>query len=167
MNAPLHRLLAPLSRRLRLMIARAVVTAIEDSGRIQAAQVKLLDGEVRDGVEILHQYGFTSFPPGKREGLYFSVGGDRDHGVMICVADREFRRKGLAPGETAIYTDEDTPAGEHHLHFGRGRVIEAVAGASTITMTPARIEIAICASSIALTSGGIVISTPSLDITKA
>lgn len=63
------------------MIGRAIVTAIDDSGKVQIAQVKLLDGEVRDGVEILFQYGFSSLPHGKREGLYFSVGGDRDHGA--------------------------------------------------------------------------------------
>lgn len=101
----LSRALAPISRRVRLMVARAVVTAIGDAGKIQSAQVKLLDGEVRDGIEILHQYGFTSIPNGKPEGLYFSVGGDRDHGVLICVADRQFRLKSLAAGEVALYDD--------------------------------------------------------------
>lgn len=101
------RMMAPIARRVRLMIARAVVTAIDDTGKIQTAQVKLLDGEVRDGIEILHQYGFTSIPHGKPESLYFSAGGDRDHGVMICVADRQFRLKSIAPGEVALYDDLD------------------------------------------------------------
>lgn len=145
------RMMGPLSRRLRLLVARAVVTAIGDAGKIQTAQVKLLDGEVRDAIEILHQYGYTSVAPGKPEGLYFSVGGDRDHGVMICVADRQHRRKNLAAGEVAIYTDEDTEAEGHYIHFKRGREIEIVAGQSKIVLTP----------------DGITITTPQLDIVKA
>lgn len=145
------RLLAPIARRVRLMVARAVVTAIADAGKIQSAQVKLLDGEVRDGIEILHQYGFTSIAQGQPEGLYFSVGGDRDHGVLVCVADRQFRRKNLAPGEVALYTDEDTEADGHYIHFKRGREIEIVAGKSKIVLTP----------------DGITITTPQFDIVKA
>jgi phage baseplate assembly protein V len=161
------RMLAPLSRRLRLLVSRAVVTAIDDAGKVMAAQVKLLAGEVRDGVEILLQYGFTSYPLGQREGLYFSVGGDRDHGVMVCVADRAHRRKNLAIGEVAIYTDEDTGSDKHHIHFRRGENIEIVAGESSATLGPDGITLAIGASSIALTPGGITITTPALAIIKA
>lgn len=126
------RMMAPLARRLRLMVARAVVTAIGDAGKIQSAQVKLLDGEVRDGIEILHQYGFTSIPHGKPEGLYFSVGGDRDHGVVICVADRQFRLKSIAPGEVAIFDDL-----EQKVHLTRdGIVIDGATLPVTILNTP-------------------------------
>ncbi len=101
----LNRLLSPLARRLRLMVGRALVSAISDGGKVQAVQVKLLDGEVRDGVEVLMQYGHASHPPGQPEGLYFAVGGDRDHGVMICLADRQFRLRNLESGESALYDD--------------------------------------------------------------
>lgn len=149
-QATTTRMLAPIARRVRLMVARAVITAIDDAGKIQTAQVKLLDGEVRDGIEILHQYGFTSRPRGKPEGLYFSVGGDRDHGVMICAADRAHRLTDLAPGETALYTDEDQPGNEHRIHFKNGREIHVMAGLTRIVLTPA----------------GITITTPALDIVK-
>lgn len=126
------RLLAPIARRVRLMVARAVVTAIADAGKIQSAQVRLLDGEVRDGIEILHQYGFTSIPHGQPEGLYFSVGGDRDHGVLICVADRQFRLKTIAPGEVAIYDDR-----EQMIHLTRdGIVIDGATLPITIRNAP-------------------------------
>lgn len=131
-QAAFSRMLAPLSRRLRLMVGRAVVTAIADAGKVQSAQVKLLDGEVRDGVEILQQYGFTSIPHGKMEGVYFSVGGDRDHGVLICVADRQFRLKGIAPGEAALYDDLD-----QKVHLTRdGIVIDGGTLPVTIRNTP-------------------------------
>lgn len=126
------RMMAPMARRVRLMVARAVVTSIADVGKIQAAQVKLLDGEVRDGIEILHQYGVTSIPPGKPEGLYFSVGGDRDHGVLICVADRQFRLKNIAPGEAALYDDLG-----QKVHLTRdGIVIDGAGLPVTIQNTP-------------------------------
>ena len=104
-QAILARMLAPMARRMRLMVGRAIVTAINDAGKVQSAQVKLLDGEVRNGVEILHQYGFNSNSPGHPEGLYFSVGADRDHGVMVCVASRQYRIRSLASGEVAIGDD--------------------------------------------------------------
>lgn len=126
------RMLAPLTKRLRLMVGRALVTAIADGGKVQSAQVKLLDGEVRDAIEVLHQYGFTSVPHGQPEGLYFSVAGDRDHGVMICVADRQFRLKNLAPGEAALYDDLG-----QKVHLTRnGIVIDGAGLPITVQNTP-------------------------------
>lgn len=122
-QAALNRMLAPMARRMRLMVGRAVVTAIADAGKVQSAQVKLLDGEVRDGVEILHQYGLTSIPHGKMEGIYFSVGADRDHGVLVCVADRQFRLKAIAPGEVALYDDLD-----QKIHLTRSGIVIDGAG---------------------------------------
>lgn len=135
------RAMAPLSRRLRLMVARAVITAISDAGKIPTVQGKLLDGEIRNGIELLHQHGFFSRPRIKPEGLYFSVGGDRDHGVMVATADRGSNRPDLAAGETVVYTDEDTAADGHRIHFKNGRIIEIVAGESKIVLTPDGITI--------------------------
>lgn len=132
MQTMVARMMAPLSRRLRLMVARAVITSISDTGKIQSAQVKLLDGEVRDGIEILQQYGHTGIAPGKPEALYFSVGGDRDHGVLICVADRQFRLVGLRPGESALYDDLG-----QKVHLTRdGIVIDGAGLPITVKNTP-------------------------------
>ena len=145
------RAMAPLSRRMRLMVARAVITAISDAGKIPTVQGKLLDGEIRNGIELLHQHGFFSRPRIKPEGLYFSVGGDRDHGVMVATADRGSNRPDLAPGETVVYTDEDTAADGHRIHFKNGRIIEIVTGESKIVLTP----------------DGITITAPAFDLVKA
>lgn len=132
MQLLVSRMVAPLARRLRLMVARAVITSITDGGKIQSAQVKLLDGEVRDGIEILQQYGVTSIAPGNPEGLYFAVGGDRDHGVMICVADRKFRLKGLVPGEVALYDEQG-----QKVHLTRdGIVVDGAGLPMTVQNTP-------------------------------
>ena len=126
------RMLAPFTRRVRLMIGRAVVTTINDGGRIQTAQVKLLEGEVREGVEVLMQYGLHSNPPGKREGIYLSVGADRDHGVLINVSDRQFRMTSLASGEVALQDDLGQT-----VHLSRnGIVIDGAALPILITNTP-------------------------------
>ena len=151
MSREFAKLLAPLSRRLRLMASRAVLSLISDATGMQIVQVKLLNGEVRDGIERVQNYGFTSVPLPGAEAIFLSLGGDRDHGIVITADDRRYRIKGLQGGEVAIYTDEDKAAGEHRILFKRGKEIHLVAGASRIVMTPT----------------GITITTPNLDIVKA
>lgn len=151
MSREFAKMLAPLSRRLRLMASRAVLSLISDATGMQIVQVKLLNGEVRDGIERVQNYGFTSVPLPGAEAIFLSLGGDRDHGIVITADDRRYRIKGLQGGEVAIYTDEDKAAGEHRILFKRGKEIHLVAGASSIVMTPT----------------GITITAPNLDIVKA
>lgn len=145
------KMLAPYARRIRLIAARAVITLIDDASKLQGAQVKLLADEVRDLVERFQQYGYTSVPLPGAEGIYLSLNGSRDHGVLICVDDRRYRITGLQGGEVALYTDEDKEAGEHRIVLKRGKEIHMVAGESSIVMKP----------------DGITITTPSFDIVKA
>jgi len=106
MSRELVKALGPLARRLRLMASRAVLSLISDAPGVQVVQVRLLDGEVRGGIERMQNYGFTSVPLPGAEGVYLSLGGDRDHGVVIVADDRRYRVKGLAAGEVAIYDDQ-------------------------------------------------------------
>jgi len=76
----LRRLLAPLQRRIMLIIGRAVIKAVNDDSKMQALQISLLNGELRDGVERVQNYGFTSHPHNGAEGVCLFVGGDRSHG---------------------------------------------------------------------------------------
>jgi len=125
------KLAAPLRRRVRLMISRAVLSAVNDAGGIQLVQVKLLDGEVRDGVERMQNYGFTSAPKAGAEGLMACVSGDRDHGIIVAMDDRRFRLKGLQAGEVAIYSDEGD-----QIVFKRGRILQVTAGTKLEVITP-------------------------------
>lgn len=102
----IDRLMAPMKRRVMLMIGRAVVNLINDGAKLQALQVSLLEGEVRDRVERFQEYGFTSHPHPGAEAVSASVMGNRDHCVVIAVDDRRYRLQGLEQGEVAIYTDE-------------------------------------------------------------
>jgi phage baseplate assembly protein V len=99
---------APLDRRVRNMIGRAVIKRTNSDRKMQDAQVGLLAGEVRDGVEHFEAYGFTSRPHPGAEGVFLSITGNRDHGALVCVGDRRYRLKALADGEVAMYTDEGT-----------------------------------------------------------
>lgn len=118
MNTIFDKLVAPLRRRVRLMISRAVLSAVNDAGGIQLVQVKLLDGEVRDGVERMQNYGFTSVPKAGAEGLMACVSGDRDHGIIVAMDDRRFRLKGLQAGEVALYDDLG-----HKVHLTRTGIV--------------------------------------------
>jgi len=101
----INKVIDPLRRRVRLMISRAVLSAISDGAGIQMVQVKLLDGEVRDGVERFQNYGQTSVPHAGAEGVMACVSGNRDHGIVIVMDDRRYRLKGLESGEVAMYDD--------------------------------------------------------------
>lgn len=126
------KLVAPLRRRVRLMISRAVLAAVNDAGGIQLVQVKLLDGEVCDGVERLQNYGFTSVPKAGAEGLMACVSGDRDHGIIVAMDDRRYRLKGLAAGEVALYDDLG-----HKVHLTRsGIVVDGGGHIVSIVNTP-------------------------------
>jgi len=100
-------------------LARGVVALGNSASKLQSLQLRLLAGEVKDNVEHLEPYGFTACPKEGAEALAAFIGGDRSHGVVIVVADRRFRLKGLKPGEVALYTDEGD-----RIHFKRGRILD-------------------------------------------
>jgi phage baseplate assembly protein V len=125
------KMLAPLQRELRLMIARCVITLVDSGNGVQVMQVKLLDGEVRDNVENFESYGFTSKPHAGAEGLFASVSGNRDHGIVVAVGNRKLRLTGMETGEVAIYTDEGD-----FIKLKRERNIEVVSGTKVTITTP-------------------------------
>ena len=85
------------------MVARAVVQLVTDSSKLQTVQLGILADETREGCERFQQYGFTSVPLAGAEAVAVFVGGRRDHGLVIAVDDRRYRKKGLQPGEVALY----------------------------------------------------------------
>lgn len=112
------------------MFARGVVALAKSTGKTQLLQMSLTAGEIKDGMEHLEPYGFTSCPHEGAEGLAAFMGGDRSHGVVLVVADRRYRVQALRAGEVAIYTDEGD-----RIHFKRGRIIDIQTGTLNITAT--------------------------------
>jgi phage baseplate assembly protein V len=126
----MKKFIRPLRDRVLLSISRAVVETIKDSGGIQTMQVSLLADEVQDDVERFQNYGLTSHPPKQSEGIMVCPGGDRSHGILIAVDNRQYRLKGLAEGEVALYTDEGD-----YIKLKRGNEIEISTHKLTVNAT--------------------------------
>lgn len=90
--------------RVMMMFARGVLRSVNDSAGRQQLQVELLKGELRDGVEHMQNYGFTSHPKGGDVAAAF-IGGNREQGIVLVVDDRRYRIP-LQAGEVAIYDDQ-------------------------------------------------------------
>lgn len=98
-----QRLIAPVMRRLRLMIGRAVVTLVNDSLKEQSLQVTSLDDGPLDDVERPLNYGQISVPLAGAEVILVSLGGDTDSAVALVVEDRRYRPTGLVAGDSGFY----------------------------------------------------------------
>lgn len=98
-----QKITAPLKRRIDLMVARSILRLTKFESGIQFAQLDLLAGETRDGVENVQQYGFASNPEDGAIGVVVCAAGNRAHAVLIATDDPRYRPD-LEVGETAIYT---------------------------------------------------------------
>ncbi|SUJ15500.1 baseplate assembly protein [Shigella sonnei] len=90
---------------LRNLISRAVITAVDSARKCQSVGLKMIAGDQKQHVEHLEPYGFTSAAQNGAEGVALFPAGDRSHGVVVVVADRRYRLKGLKRGEVALYDD--------------------------------------------------------------
>lgn len=76
-------LLDPILAKIRLMVGRCVILASKYKDGELLADIELVAGEKRRGVEFLQQFGFSSRPKGDVEGIALFVGGSRDNGIVI------------------------------------------------------------------------------------
>lgn len=102
----LRKLIDPLKRRISMMVGRAVIKTVSDSGDLQLLQLLLNSDEIRSGLARIQEYGFTSVPMAGAEAAVLFLNGNRDHGIVIGVEDRRYRLKGLSAGEVALYDDQ-------------------------------------------------------------
>ncbi len=99
------KLLDPLRSRLLNMVARAIVTGVDDSQKVQTLQLKVLgDDDTHDDIERFGPYGLSSNPPLKSEAVVVFPGGTRDTGYCVGVEDRRYRIVNLSEGEVALYS---------------------------------------------------------------
>jgi phage baseplate assembly protein V len=152
-----RRLLDAVKTRVALTLARGVVRAVRDAGKLQELQVELLRGEVAGRLERFQQYGFTSNPHAGAEAVAVFVGGNRDHGIVLAVDDRRYRLKPLAAGEVALYTDEGD-----RIHFKRGRIVEIVTGTLKVNATTA-LDITAGGNRLVLDAAGLRVNSPLVD----
>lgn len=146
MIALVQRMLRPLATRIANIVARAVVTLVDDSLKMQVLQLGVLAGETRGDVERVQNYGFTSVPLEGAEAVVLFVGGRRDHGLAVAVDDRRHRLTGLEPGEVAVYTDEGD-----RVVIERGGTVRVTASTKVVVDAPL-VELAGNADAVALAS---------------
>jgi len=99
----IQRLLAPLKRKIFLLLGRAILTAIKNTEGTMMIQVTGLKGETITDVEKLSEYGFESRPRVGAETLVMFLNGNRDQGIALNIHDRRYRPKDLADGDVVMY----------------------------------------------------------------
>jgi len=97
-------ILNKLVSRVEMMLAKAVIKAVNDTDDIQLVKISILAGETQDGVERLQNYGFSSVPPNGSEAFVGYLNGNRDHGVVLVVDNGEHRPRNLKDGESVFYS---------------------------------------------------------------
>ena len=114
----LSRLLAPLRRRIALMVRRAVIDLVNDDNPVQAMQLRLYKGEIRQGVERIQEYGFSSVPLPEGQAVAVCVDGEAGHELVIATDDRRWRPRKKNPGDVTLYTDKNAEGDAHHVYIG-------------------------------------------------
>lgn len=94
-----------LSEKVNAMISRGRLTGASGEKPLRTLQVELLANDVRDDVEHMEPYGFTSEPHTGSEVVAASLAGSRRHTIVLTVSDRKYRLTGLKTGEVAIFDD--------------------------------------------------------------
>jgi phage baseplate assembly protein V len=99
------RFLQPLRIKFQTAIGRAVLMAVDNSGKTQRLQLQLYGNELIDKVERIQPYGFETNPSveDSSEVVILSPCGSRSLSFVITVQARDLRPK-IATGETQQYT---------------------------------------------------------------
>lgn len=99
----LQRMLAPVVRRIQLLLGRGVLTGVNDALKAQNMQITAMDDETFDEVERLQQYGQISVPLPGAEVVFGCLGAQRDQAVILVAEDRRYRPTGLPAGDSGLY----------------------------------------------------------------
>lgn len=97
------KMLAPLQRRVTNMVARGVVSLINDGTGRQTVQVTVLGESLADDAEHFQPYGFSSVPPAGSDAVVLFVGGNREHPLVLAAEKRTDRPTGAEAGEVMLY----------------------------------------------------------------
>lgn len=96
--------LRDLGNRIMMALARGVLRMSTDAGKRQLLQIELLEGELRDNVEVMQFYGVYSRPLVGADYTVAFIGGNREQGIAIASADRRYHLQ-LLEGEVALADD--------------------------------------------------------------
>lgn len=102
MLAVINKLLHPIRDKIISMIAKALITNVDDSQKIQLVQIDLGNDEKIDTVERVQNFGLTSFPVSGSQAVVLFLAGEREHPIVIVTDDGD-NRPTLVAGEAAVY----------------------------------------------------------------
>ncbi|WP_250533554.1 phage baseplate assembly protein V [Caballeronia sp. AZ10_KS36] len=121
-----------LSQRVMSALARATISLVDDSGKVQLIQVVASAMQTIDKVPRFAEYGMTSNPPANSEAIVLFVAGDRSNGVVIATGNAQYRVTGLASGEVCVHDN----TGQKVYLSKSGMVLDGGGKPVTITNTP-------------------------------
>ncbi len=98
-----HKIIAPIKRKIMLLIGRCILSAIKNTEGTQKIQVVGLKNETITGIERYQEYGLETYPKKDSEVLILFLNGDREQGVAVCIHDRRYRPKNLSEGDVCLY----------------------------------------------------------------
>lgn len=100
----INRMLIPIRKKIFLLIGRAILTAVDNSGEYMKIQVTALNNETITDLEKIDEYGFSSNPPvDNTEIIVAFINGNRDQGLALKAHNRENRPTDLSEGEVRVY----------------------------------------------------------------
>ena len=155
------RLLSPTFRRSQLSNGRGSIEVVSDYKSIQECQLTLLADEVREDIERLQEYGFTSNPPSGSDAAVIFLNGNRDHGIIIATDSRQYRPKNLNSGEVCIYDKN----GSEILLKNSGEIEIKNPLGNSFVLDNTKMEISIGINKITLDSSGLKISINGVETT--
>jgi phage gp45-like len=148
----LARALSPIRARLANMLARAVVSLVDDGTGIQTVQVSVLDGETRGDLERFQNFGFTSRPSaGAEAAVLFRRRAPRPRDRRGCgrsALPRDRTREGAA----CVY---DAGGSKVTLHNDGSMDLEASSGATLTLTATGGVEVTPAAGQSIVLAGGV------------
>ena len=102
----MDRVIAAIRRKIFLLIGRALLTTIDNSGKVQRVQVTGLKDETISDVERVQNYGLESFPKTDMEVTMLFLNGNRDQGIAVGVMDRANRPTGMSTGDVMLWNTD-------------------------------------------------------------
>lgn len=119
------RLIRPITNKIFLLLARAVLELVDNDESTQKIQVTALADETITGMERFQEYGFETYPKTGAEVFVAFLNGNRDHGIAICTHDSRYRPTDLDEGDVCIYTYRDKTF-NHRILLKANRDIEII-----------------------------------------
>lgn len=123
--------IAPLNRRIQVLLQRSVVVRTSYDQKVRLLQIKKPAGVALSDIEHLEPFGFTSHAPKGAECIALAFGGNGSHTVGLLIGDRRYRLV-IEEGEAAIYNQ----AGDY-LKFKKDSTAELKAATKVIIDSPA------------------------------